>query len=83
MNAVGRNLAVVVNQGVKENKFKEADEAFRRAYSKSAIRYVGRKAGPKISVIRCEGTCSVCCDSLARWRGSASAGAGTSNAGIA
>jgi large subunit ribosomal protein L10 len=24
MNAVGRNLAVVVNQGVKENKFKEA-----------------------------------------------------------
>jgi large subunit ribosomal protein L10 len=24
MNAVGRNLAVVVDQGVKENKFKEA-----------------------------------------------------------
>jgi large subunit ribosomal protein L10 len=24
---VGRNLAVVVNQGVKENKFKNADEA--------------------------------------------------------
>ena len=27
MNAVGRNLAVVVNQGVKENKFKESAEA--------------------------------------------------------
>ena len=24
MNAVGRNLAVVIDQGVKENKFKEA-----------------------------------------------------------
>ena len=27
MNAVGRNLAVVVNQGVKENKFKESAQA--------------------------------------------------------
>jgi large subunit ribosomal protein L10 len=27
MNAVGRNLAVVVNQGVKENKFKQGEEA--------------------------------------------------------
>ena len=27
MNAVGRNLAVVVNQGVKENKFKSAESA--------------------------------------------------------
>ena len=27
MNAVGRNLAVVVDQGVKENKFKESAEA--------------------------------------------------------
>src|SRR5882724_8340281 len=27
MNAVGRNLAVVVNQGVEKNKFKEAGEA--------------------------------------------------------
>ena len=27
MNAVGRNLAVVVNQGVKENKFKAGESA--------------------------------------------------------
>jgi hypothetical protein len=26
MGAVGRNLAVVVNQGVKENKFKAGEE---------------------------------------------------------